>query len=103
MLTVFYEKHRKKFLATTILLLIVLFCLPFITTKRMKLGKAYTEKNDVALYVMQHHELPPNYITKYGLDYLKNNSLPSNGYIVGGDTHVNLGSLKNEGVRTICP
>lgn len=99
MLTDFYEKHRKKFLTTTILLLIVLFCLPFITTKRTKLGKAYTEKNDVALYVMQHHELPPNYITKYGSDYLKDHSLSRDGYIVGGDTHVNLGELENKGVK----
>lgn len=86
----FYENNKKKFLLITILLLVILFLMPFITTKRTKINSSYTKAEDVALYIMQHHELPPNYITYYGYDYIKKHNIAIDyDTIIGGDTHIN--------------
>lgn len=95
----FYSKNRKNFLLITILLLVILFAMPFITTKRMNINSACTQKEDVALYIMQHHELPPNYITKDGYTYIKNHNITIDADTkIGGDTHVNNGKLSKFGV-----
>lgn len=95
----FYKKHTDKFYVITIFLLVILFCMPFITTKRMDRDASYTNKEDVALYVMQYHELPKNFITNYGYDYIKNHGLETTDKtMMGRDTHINDGSLKSFGV-----
>lgn len=65
----------------------------------MNINDTYTTKEDVALYIMQYHELPKNYVTKYGKDYMKNHSLDSTGLIMGGDTHLNTGQLSAYGIN----
>lgn len=97
----FYNKNKRVIITVSAVLLIILFIMPIITTKRMKRGSAYTEKEDVALYLQQYHELPPNYITYYGLQYMKNHNKPTGGYIMGGDTHYNDGKLSGFGVHEI--
>ena len=67
----------------------------FCHDKKMKRNNAYSDKEDVALYVMQYHELPPNFITKYGYEYLVNHNLEKSGYVMGGDTHINTGTLSS--------
>ena len=94
----FYDKRKNKFIFITTMVLIVLFIMPFITTRNMNIKEAYTKKEDVALYIIQHHELPTNYITKYGYDYVENHGLSVSGYIIGGDTHFNTEQLKEFGV-----
>ena len=95
----FYDKRKSKIISITIIVLIILFIMPFVTTRKMNIGAPYTSKEDVALYIIQHHELPPNYITKYGYDYVENHGLSASGYIIGGDTHLNLGSLNSLGLN----
>ena len=97
-ITEFYCKHKKVILTITIICLLVLFIMPFATTKKMKRNNAYSDKEDVALYVMQYHELPPNFITKYGYEYLVNHNLEKSGYVMGGDTHINTGTLSSYGI-----
>ena len=94
----FYDKRKNKFIFITTIVLIVLFIMPFVTTRNMDIKEAYTKKEDVALYIIQHHQLPPNYITKYGYDYVANHGLSASGYIIGGDTHLNLGALSSFGL-----
>lgn len=94
----YYSKNQKKIGTIVVILFIILFIMPFITTKRTKLDSSYTTKEDVALYIMQHHELPPNFITKGGKEYMEDNDKDIAGYIIGGDTFYNDGSLKNNGI-----
>ena len=94
----FYDRRKNKFIFITTIVLIVLFIMPFVTTRNMDIKEAYTKKEDVALYIIQYHQLPPNYITKYGYDYVENHGLSASGYIIGGDTHLNLGALSSFGL-----
>lgn len=94
----FYDKVKNKFIFITIIILIILFIMPFITTRKMDIGSAYTRKEDVALYIIQHHELPPNYITNYGITYAGNHNINIDYCIMGGDTHFNTEQLKEFGV-----
>ena len=95
----FYNKHKKIIVLISIILLVILFILPLVTKRYMKINSSYTSKEDVALYVMQYHELPPNYITKDGLNYLKNHNMKYDNYIIGGDTHINTNELIDKGIR----
>ncbi len=94
----FYETYKKWIVAVTIAVLLVLFAMPFITTKSMERHCQYTEKAEVALYLMQYNELPSNYITKYGYIYMENHNLHTNGFVMGGDTHINDGKLLDFGI-----
>ena len=96
----FYLKHQKYIIIISLSILIILFFMPFLTAKRIKREAAYTEKEDVALYIKLFHELPHNYVTNYGLKYMQHHELPSEGYIMGGDTHINSGTLASFGVTT---
>jgi hypothetical protein len=82
-----FFKNKKIILKITILILIVLFFMPIITTKRVKLGNEYVLKEDVSLYIKTYHELPENYITKYGMDTAILHGGDISDKIVGGDTH----------------
>ena len=94
----FYDKVKNKFIFFTITVLMILFIMPLITTRKTDIGKAYTKKEDVALYIVQHHELPPNYITNYGITYAVKNNINIDHCIMGGDTHFNTQKLKQFGV-----
>lgn len=94
----FYDKRKNKIIFITTIVLIVLFIMPFITTRNMDIKEAYTKKEDVALYIIQHHQLPPNYITKYGIDYAKNHDIAIDDCIMGGDTHFNTAQFVQFGV-----
>ena len=94
----FYEKCKKKFKTITVIVLIVLFIMPFVTKIRVDRDGEYTTKEDVALYIMTYHELPPNYITKYGIDYAKNHDIEIDDCIMGGDTHFNTAQFVQFGV-----
>lgn len=94
----FYEKNKKKMLLFSTIFLVIFFFLPIITTKRMNINEFYNTKEDVALYIMQYHELPKNFVTKYGKDYMKNHNYDSTGFIMGGDTHLNTGQLSSYGI-----
>lgn len=96
----FYSNNRRKILIISSLLLVVLFLLPIITTKRMGRNTAYSTKENVALYIMQYHEVPQNFITVHGRDYMEKNGISLNGYIIGGDTHANTGTLASFGVKS---
>ena len=94
----YYSKNQKNIGTIVVILFIILFIMPFITTKRTKLDFSYTTKEDVALYIMQHHELPPNFITNVGRTYMRDHKIDTTGYIIGGDTHVNIGKLSEFGI-----
>lgn len=94
----FYAKNRKRIILVSTLLLILLFVMPFVTTRRMKIHSSYTRKEDVALYIMQYHELPPNYITHYGMEYAQEKHIDVSFYVMGGDTHFNTAQLDEFGV-----
>ena len=94
----FYDKVKNKFIFFSIIVLMILFIMPFITTRKMDIGKAYTKKEDVVLYIVQHHELPPNYITNYGITYAVKHNINIDHCIMGGDTHFNTEKLKQFGV-----
>ena len=98
----FYTKHEKPIRAITICLLLILFLMPFLTTKRVHLHTNYTDKNDVTLYIKKYHELPPNYITKDSKDYYLNHSeIPRNpDYVAGGDTYFNTDDLRSFGIES---
>lgn len=98
----FYSKHKKLILSITICLLLLLFLMPFLTTKRVHLHTNYTDKEDVALYIKKYHELPPNYITKAGYSYLKQHpsykqDVP---YVIGGDSFFQTYKLESFGVSS---
>lgn len=96
--TGFYFKKQKHVIGISVILFIIFLLMPFITTRRMDLNTPYTDKEDVALYVIQHHELPPNYITKSGLEYAKKKGIFYSDNVIGGDTFFNDGKLKKYGV-----
>lgn len=99
--TDFSNKNNSIIKIITIIIFIVLFILPFATTKRVSLDGKYTSKEEVALYVMEYHELPSNYITKDGYKYMKNHNIDTKGYIIGGDTHINEGQFETFDVNNI--
>ena len=78
------------------LLLIIMFSVK----EDVKRDKAYTDKNDVALYIKKYHELPKNYLTKAGRDYFYNKKEDMSRYLVGGDSFYNDGKLKSYGVSS---
>jgi hypothetical protein len=67
-----YRSNQGIFWKIALLILFVLFWLPIVTTKRVSLNKEYISVDQVALYLKTYHELPSNYITKYGKDYASN-------------------------------
>lgn len=97
----FYTRNKGKIILISVLVLSVLFAMPFITKHRTKIGATYTEKEDVALYIMQHHELPSNYITHYGYEYYRNHGLETASLLIGGDTHYNDSALSSFGVGRV--
>lgn len=99
----FYAKNRGKIIFISVLILLILFAMPFIATRKTKIGSEYIEKEDVALYIMQHHELPPNYITHYGYEYYRKHNIEATGLLIGGDTHYYDLSLKNFGIEKTQP
>ena len=94
----FFIKHKKIILIGTLISFFILLLLPICTIRTMKINSPYTQKEDVALYLMQYHELPPNYITHYGYKYMRDNKIPFDNYIIGGDTHYNDGKLCENGI-----
>ena len=82
---------------------VFLFVMPFATTKRVKIDAEYADKYDVALYIKTYNELPKNYITKGGINYLtktkngkeyaKKHSISVSDKIVGGDNFFDAGKL----------
>lgn len=96
----FYSKYKKRIIIISALLLVILFLMPFITTRRMDIDSHYFDKEDVALYLMQYHELPSNFITKYGYDYAGKGGLVKSYNVIGGDTHINKGQLRDFNVDT---
>ena len=95
----FFLEKRSFVLKLSALMLVFLTLMPFVTTRRTDVSSSYTDKNDVALYIMQHHELPPNYITKGGFEYVQEKNIPYGDYTaIGGDTFINDGKLKNYGI-----
>lgn len=88
-----YRTNKGIFWKISLLILLVLFLLPIITTKRVSLNKEYTSVDQVALYLKTYHELPSNYITKYGKDNAPNHGGDISDRIMGGDTHWNEGQL----------
>ena len=87
------------------ILAIVLFALlitTICTKKRVSFGQEYTDRNSVALYIMEYRELPYNYITKDGLCYAKKHMSQENvlNKVVGGDTHWNNeDTLRKKGIK----
>lgn len=94
----YYKNHKKSIWFFSIVLLLALLIMPVITTRRMNRTTSYTDKEDVARYIMQYHELPKNYVTKYGMDYMVYHNKNTKGYLMGGDTHINTEKLKEFGV-----
>lgn len=88
-----HRNNERKFWKLSLLILLVLFLLPILTTKRVSLNKEYTSVDQVALYLKTYHELPSNYITKDGKDYASRHGIDISDLIIGGDTHWNTGQL----------
>ena len=98
MLSVFYSKYKKRILITSLVIWLFFLVMPFINTHRVELKSSYMNKEDVALYLMQYHELPPNYITKDGAGYMERHDISGEGMVVGGDTHINTGQFSEFGL-----
>ena len=88
------------------ILAIVLFALlitTICTKKRVSFGQEYTDRNSVALYIMEYRELPSNYITMYGFDYIEDKEKYKDEVskkVIGGDTHWNNeDTLRNKGIN----
>ena len=96
----FYLKYKKIVLSVSIILFFIFFLLPLCTIRTTRIGSPYTKKEDVALYIMQHHELPPNYITKEGFTYLQEHGLKYGGYIIGGDSYFETWKIKDDGISS---
>lgn len=88
-----YFKHKRIFERILLVLFIILFLMPIITTKHVQIGKAYTNRDDVALYIKTYHELPSNYITKYGMETASLHGGDLTNKVIGGDTHWNTNEL----------
>jgi len=98
MITDFYFKHRKRIFTVSLILLVILFIMSFITMRRVNIRKRYTDTRDVALYLIEFHELPSNYVTKSGYTAFEKHGKLMNGYIIGGDSFANTGELEDFGV-----
>ncbi len=91
----FYKKHKNRIILCSVIFFIVLLILPISITKRLDINGEYVSKEDVALYLITYHELPKNYITKGGRDYAKNHNIDISDKLIGGDTFINTGELKD--------
>ena len=89
----FFIKHIKATNIISISLLVILLIMPFLTTRYLDKNNTYTTKEDVALYIIQFKQLPPNYITKE-----QSNQLKSDNLVIGGDDFNNNGELTYFGV-----
>ena len=102
----FYSKHDKPIRIISICLLLILFLMPFLTSKRVRLHTSYTSKEDVALYIKKYHELPPNYITKDGYQFLMKEGKEDlaqkyvSSSVIGGDTFFEVEKLASFGVSS---
>jgi hypothetical protein len=99
----FYDSKKKAIQIIMIGILIMLFLMPIITAKRVRLGNEYASKEEVALYIKTYHELPPNYITNYGRQTSLSHGGDLTNKIVGGDTHWNTGTLADFGIKITAP
>ncbi|MBP3436314.1 MAG: hypothetical protein J6K61_00195 [Clostridia bacterium] len=100
------KRRALKFRLLMILLVAVFGFLAFRTRPSIDIGGEYTDKKEVALYIMEYNQLPKNYITKADIG-----TAPSyvdlSEKIIGGDTFWNkennpelVGYLKECDVKT---
>lgn len=79
-------KKNQHFFLIMLCIIFVFFSIASIASKRrVRIGKEYTDKYDVALYLKKYHELPTNYISKAYMEECKENGISTEGKIVGGD------------------
>ena len=90
-----FIKRWKIYISIILGIFILLLILLFATKEDVRRDKTYVGKNDVALYIKKYHELPKNYLTKFGKDYYYNKNVNLSSYLVGGDTFYNDGKLKS--------
>ena len=90
----FYLDYKNWIIGVVSSILVLFFILPFICTNRVGRDEECISKEDVALYIINYHELPKNYVTKYGYNTGQNHG-DVNDKIIGGDTHWNNGQLES--------
>ena len=93
----FIKKNKNYITLAYILVLITLLILPICTKNRVKIEDAYYTKEKVALYIYKFNDLPRNFITKSGAQYMGwgNAETISQGYNYGGDTFFYENSIIN--------
>ena len=77
------NKYKILLIILGIIFMILLFMVT-LSKKEVNRYSRYEDKNDVALYIMEYHELPRNYITRGTKEQNKDDSV-----IIGGDTFYN--------------
>lgn len=81
------NSHKKPTVISSVVLLVILFILPFVTRNYVKINDEYTDVNSIAIYIKKYHELPINYITVYGNQTAATNNGDTTNMVIGGDTH----------------
>ncbi len=80
-------KRDKRVLIILFLLSVLFLILGISLEKKVYENKTYTDRNEVALYLMKYHKLPSNYLTKEEADarYDSRKDAIIDGYAIGGD------------------
>lgn len=84
------KKNKKIMFVIIASTLFILLVVTIASKRRVYINRAYTDTKDVALYLKEYHELPPNYITKNDAEngYLPSNLAHMNKVtMIGGDTY----------------
>lgn len=91
----FIQKYRDYFYSTLFIIFALLLIFPFTSRISVIEGDAYFTKEEVALYIYEYHDLPINFLTKGESDLLYPTYLDaiSDGYNIGGDTFLYLGTI----------
>ena len=84
-----------------LLFLTLLFLILSLATRvRVKENRAYSSKNEVALYLFTYKELPSNYILKSSVPKSEQGRQPANGAYFGGDVFRNEGHIVDDHYTT---
>ena len=94
------SKVRRVILVLLLFLTILFLILSLATRIRVKEIRAYSTKNEVALYLFTYKKLPSNYIPKSSVPKAEQGKQPANGLYFGGDVFRNEGNILNYTTKT---
>ncbi|MBR4336569.1 MAG: hypothetical protein IKP74_08970 [Clostridia bacterium] len=94
------NKVRRVVLVLLLFLTVLFLILSLATRVRVKEDRAYTTKNEVALYLFTYKKLPSNYILKSSVPKSEQGRQPANGAYFGGDVFRNEGHIVDDHYTT---